>query len=179
MQAARIAETPEQHAGRLRRDADFVQAPVRPPRRSEADRLNARRNRINEQRMLRAFPGIELAGFNYDPTQDWANNVSVGISTLSRRCQHCNALSYPDERKGLCCADGKVKHIEQFVAPPPRIQTLWEGDAEMSRHFLDNDFKYNSLFCFTSFGTTHRIPEDQLHRYEPMFTVRGQPYYLI
>ena len=73
MQAAREAETPEQREERLRREqrnADIVQVPVRPPRRSEADRLNAQRERAHELRIRRAFPGIELAGFNYDPTQD-------------------------------------------------------------------------------------------------------------
>jgi len=92
MKAAREAETPEHREERLRREhrnADIVAVPVRLPRRSEADRLNAQRQGSHELRIRRAFPSIELVGFNYDQTQDWALFVTsahgiCGKTTLER-----------------------------------------------------------------------------------------------
>ena len=47
------------------------------------------------------------------------NSTSMSVS-----CDHCKALLWPGEKKGLCCNGGKVKSIDiNFCTPPEPLQT--------------------------------------------------------
>lgn len=93
----------------------------------------------------------ERLAWRYDPTIDYATDISVGFGTMSTVCQYCNALRFQHEPPGLCCASGKVK-LPQLTLPPEPLASLLSGQEPRSKYFLQNIQKYNSAFQMTSFG---------------------------
>lgn len=93
----------------------------------------------------------ERLAFRYDPTVDYAADKSVDFGTMHTICQYCNALRFQLEPPGLCCASGKVK-LPHLTPPPEPLNSLLSGQEPLSKHFLENIQKYNSVFQMTSFG---------------------------
>lgn len=93
----------------------------------------------------------ERLAFRYDPTVDYAADKSVDFGTMQTICQYCNALRFQLEPPGLCCASGKVK-LPHLTPPPEPLNSLLSGQEPLSKHFLENIQKYNSVFQMTSFG---------------------------
>ncbi|XP_050326830.1 uncharacterized protein LOC126757177 isoform X1 [Bactrocera neohumeralis] len=84
-------------------------------------------------------------------------------------CQYCNALKFPLEPSGLCCANGKIK-LPQLTTPPEPLNSLLLGHEPLSKHFLPNIQKYNSVFQMTAFGVN--IIEER--GFNPTFKIQGQ-----
>lgn len=110
----------------------------------------------------------ECLAFRYDPTVDYAVDVSVDFGTMSTVCKHCNALRFRHEQPGLCCASGKVK-LPQLTPPPEPLASLLSGQEPRSKHFLQNIQKYNNSFQMTSFGA--KIIEER--GFNPNFKVNS------
>ena len=46
---------------------------------------------------------------NYDPSIFYKEDRIVSIGTMSVVCEHCFALKFKDESKGMCCLQRKIK----------------------------------------------------------------------
>lgn len=101
---------------------------------------------------------FDRLAFRYDPMQNYAADKSVNIGTMTIVCSSCNALKFPKETSGLCCASGKVK-LPELNPPPEPLHSLVSGTDNRSRNFLLNIRKYNSCFQMTSFGATNIIKD--------------------
>ena len=132
---------------------------------------NARYRDSRYRGMLRTH-----AAFFYDPA-DFVHVTDVG--DLTRHCTHCDALTFPGERKGLCCNSGKVSL--PLPATTPLLQQLSDGSHERSAHFLNNIRQYNGLFSFTSFAANVQFMSDNNgnRAWTPCFKVLGQLYHRI
>lgn len=114
----------------------------------------------------RAVQEMELAAFNYDSEIDYSEHSSIGAMTV--RCTHCDAVKFPGETAGMCCANGKVK-LPAFQSPPDPLHSLIFGTSPMSKHFLSHIQEYNSAFQMTSFGATKIVRDN----FMPTFKVRN------
>jgi len=64
---------------------------------------------------------------------------------LNRRCTHCNAWTWFEESLN-CCSGGKYV-VEPLVPLPAHIEDLFK-----TKHFQQNQRRYNGLFSFTAMG---------------------------
>ena len=116
------------------------------------------------------------AAFHYDP----ATFVHVtDIGNLERHCPHCDALAFPNERRGICCNSGKV--FAHVPAPPPLLLELANGSHQYSQHYLRYIMQFNGLFQFTSFAADIQFMSDNHgnRAWNPNFKVLGQVYHRI
>ena len=115
------------------------------------------------------------AALFYDPAT-FVNVTDIG--DMDRLCQHCNALTFPNERKGLCCNNGKVS-MPPLPPTPDVLLQLFSGDHPLSQHFLKNIQQFNGLFKFTSFGANIQLMSDNNgnRAWTPNFKVLGQIYH--
>ena len=81
-------------------------------------------------------------------TDQFRNETSIGDMI---QCQHCQAMKFRDESKGMCCSNGKV-NPEPFPLLPQQLAVLFEGTADQSVRFLQDIRKYDSAFQLTSLG---------------------------
>ena len=107
-----------------------------------------------------------------DDVNNFTQKLNVGH--LTNPCQHCAALKFPGESKGMCCNNGKV----DLEPPPPLphpLNTLFEGTSPESQNFLENIRKYNTVFQLTSLGCNEVV----LPGWNPQFRIQGQVCHLI
>ena len=90
------------------------------------------------------------------------------------QCQHCQAMKFRDESKGVCCSNGKV-NPEPFPPLPQQLAVLFEGTTNQSVCFLQDIRKYNSAFQLTSLG----CKEVRMNGWNPQFRIQGQVCHLI
>ncbi|GBP36901.1 hypothetical protein EVAR_23203_1 [Eumeta japonica] len=93
---------------------------------------------------------------------------------MNKICPKCSAKKWVDETNGMCCASGKVS-LPSIQEPPQPIKNLLTNNHSLSRHFITNIRKYNSLFQMTSFGAK----EIREGNFMPTFKIEGQVYHLI
>ena len=91
------------------------------------------------------------SAFNYQSEIDYLNIKALQIGRMTILCPKCHAKKWKDETHGLCCADGKVV-LHQFEDLPDLIKSLIDNSHPLSKNFLDNFKRYNTLFQMTSFG---------------------------
>lgn len=101
------------------------------------------------------------------------------IGNLTRKCEVCNALCYPNERKGICCNGGKVRL--QLPSTTPLLHDLLTGYHPSSQHFRKNIRQFNGLFSFTSFLSNIQFMSDSHgnRQWTPSFKILGQLYHRI
>ena len=104
-------------------------------------------------------------------TDQFRNETSIGNMV---QCQHCQAMKFKDESKGMCCSNGKV-NPEPFSPFPQQLAVLFEGTTDQSVRFLQDIRKYNSAFQLTSLG----CKEVRMNEWNPQFRIQGQVCYLI
>jgi len=46
--------------------------------------------------------------FRYDVSIKYADDSHVSIGNMTTVCEYCQAIKWPPEAPGLCCAGGKV-----------------------------------------------------------------------
>ena len=147
--------------------------------RSGAGRPNRNNNRRGSDRYWRdsRYRGMlrSEAALFYDPAT-FLNVTDIG--DMNRVCQHCNALTFPNERKGLCCNNGKVS-MPPLPSAPDALLQLYSGSHSLSQHFLKNIQQFNGLFKFTSFGANIQLMSDNNgnRAWTPNFKVLGQIYH--
>ena len=90
------------------------------------------------------------------------------------QCQHCQAMKFRDESKGMCCSNGKV-NPEPFPPLPQQLAVLFEGTTDQSVCFLQDIRKYNSAFQLTSLG----CKKARMNGWNPQFRIQGQVCHLI
>lgn len=120
--------------------------------RARMSRNRAVRSRANDninQRVMRA-------AFNYDSEVDYCSLPCLSIGTMTNVCEQCNALKFPSETPGMCCANGQVK-LPVLNPPPEPLRSLVSGLTPESNHFLSKIQQYNSCFQMTSFGASNII----------------------
>ena len=175
----RVTETDEEHRERLEANrirnsqARSIMTPEQRIQSSSTRSVGAyAQNNLERQQNRRPNLTIrnERLAFRYDPTVDYAADVSVDFGTMSTVCQHCNALRFRHEPPGLCCASGKVK-LPRLTPPPEPLTSLLSGQELRSKHFLQNIQKYNCSFQMTSFGAN--IIEER--GFNPTFKVYSFP----
>lgn len=113
----------------------------------QREKKSERHQRIKTLRLRRIQDSrcqgeLKLA-FSYRPENNYSQFSYIG--DMCNVCIHCNAKKWKDEPPGLCCSGGKVK-LAAFREPPEPLKSLIDGAHPLSKHFLDNSRKYNTLF---------------------------------
>ncbi|QQP50739.1 ATP-dependent DNA helicase [Caligus rogercresseyi] len=93
---------------------------------------------------------------------------------MNVNCRYYNAMKYPAETPGLCCANGKVL-LDDLQETPDHLRNLLLGQSPDSKNFMRNIRTYNSAFQMTSFGHERSHPGG----YMPTFRIMGQVYHKI
>ena len=173
---ARLNQPADRRAERQLHDSQqHANARLNEPADHRADRqLRDRQQHVIawQNARIRVRNGLQNIAFNFDPIQEYPDVSSIG--RLSERCDHCAAMKFPKETKGVCCGSGKVV-TEAFPALPQFLNDLIAGDTPESRHFLDHICQYNGSFSMTSFG--HK--EASVPGWNPSFIVQGQVFHRI
>ena len=104
-------------------------------------------------------------------TDQFRNETSTGDMI---ECQHCQAMKFRDESKGMCCSNGKI-NPEPFPPLPQQLAILFKGTKDQSVRFLQDARKYNSAFQLTSLG----CKEVRMNGWNPKFRIQGQVCHLI
>ena len=115
-----------------------------------------------ESRSRTAFQSMQHVGLRTErrqATENDANQTALHFNTVQLRnetsirdmiqCQHCLAMKFRDESKGMRCSNGKV-NPEPFPPLPQQLTVLFEGTTDQSVRFLQDIRKYNSAFHLTS-----------------------------
>lgn len=134
---ARFSETPEQRETRL----ETVRTTI--------------------ARLRQHISDLNLGAFRYNAAYDYSLHTNVVIGKMDKLCDHCNALKFSNETRGMCCAGGKVK-LPQLNPPHEPLSTLISGDIAESKHFLANICKYNSCFQMTSYDATNIVRDNYM-----------------
>ncbi|QQP49076.1 ATP-dependent DNA helicase, partial [Caligus rogercresseyi] len=162
----RSAESPESRSRRNSANA----ARTASSRRAETPLLR-------EQRFGLSRPSVALwnrEGFQYHPEVDYSLRPHTAIGKMNVNCRYCNAMKYPAETPGLCCANGKVR-LDDLQETPDHLRNLLLGQSPDSKNFMRNIRAYNSAFQMTSFGHKSSHPGG----YMPTFRIQGQVYHKI
>ena len=105
---------------------------------------------------------------------------------MSIECKHCKALHWLDERLsahpstirnpifGTCCSTGDVA-LPLMQALPPLLQSLYNDDTGIARHFRTHIRKYNSALAFASLKYT---PDQRVRGGLQCFQIHGALYHL-
>ena len=104
-------------------------------------------------------------------TDQFKNETSIGDMI---QCQHCQAMKFRDESKGMSCSNGKV-NPEQFPPLPQQLAVLFKGTIDQSVCFLQDIRKYSSAFKLTSLG----CKGVRMNGWNPKFRIQGQVCHLI
>ncbi|XP_043468040.1 uncharacterized protein LOC122502180 [Leptopilina heterotoma] len=134
-------------------------------------RLNEERLR-HANRVLRKWQEKVNSGFSYNPLIEYSQAANIG--NMDNVCNHCRALRWTNESKGICCSSRKISLPPILEAPEP-LRSLLDGHHYKSKSFLRNIRSYNSAFQMTSFGG-NEIYEPG---FRPTFRIQGQVYHLI
>lgn len=154
-----------------------IQSRTRESSSGRSQRLQDQRERQQTTRARvrnRVVAHSNRSAFRYEPQIDYAQQSSVQISDMNKICPNCFAKKWVDETNGMCCASGKVS-VPNIQEPPQPIKNLLTNNHSLSRHFLTNIRKYNSIFQMTSFGAK----EIREGNFMPTFKIEGQVYHLI
>ena len=160
---------------------------------SKSENARSRSTRVSnfttrtESRSRSAFQSVQHVGLQTERrqgTQNDANQTALHFNTDQFRnetsfgdmiqCQHCQAMEFRDESKGMCCSNGKV-NPEPFPPLPQQLTVLFEGTTDQSVRFLQDIRKYNSAFQLTSLG----CKEVRMNGRNPQFRTQGQVCHLI
>lgn len=103
---------------------------------------------------------------------DSFNEHSYSLNYLGNNvnCVYCGAIKFPRESSSLCCNNGKIK-LKPFKLPQQFVK-LYD-----SRNFIRNSRAFNSMFAFTSIGTT--IDWTAHDAISQCYRVSGQYYHQI
>ena len=161
--------------------------------RSRTSRCRSRSTRFSnsttrtESRSRSAFQNVQHVGLQTErrqATENDANQTALHFNTDQLKnetsigdmiqCQHCQAMKFRDESKGMCCSNGKV-NPEPFPPLPQQVAVLFEGTTDQSVCFLQGIRKYNSAFQLTSLG----CKEVRMNGSNPQFRIQGQVCHLI
>lgn len=150
-------------------------------RREESDeRANARReqdrNRHSRRGQHERMP-LFRAGFNYDSQrEDLINHPLIVIGSMDVQCSYCQALTFHNEPKGLCCDKGTT-HCSIFEPPPNPWRELYSASNPQSNHFIDNIRRYNGCFQMTSFGADKTSDGELQDGFQSTFIIQGQVHH--
>ncbi|XP_050549141.1 uncharacterized protein LOC126910538 [Daktulosphaira vitifoliae] len=134
------------------------------------------RQRTSRELQLGSF--VRLA-FEYAPDINYSAHSLISIGEMNKVCQYCQALKFPNETPGLCCASGKVV-LEPLPSPLEPLQSLLAGQSDDSKLFLSKIRKFNSCFQMTSFRATKICDLTSDGNYfESTFKIQGQVYHQI
>ncbi|XP_054719277.1 uncharacterized protein LOC129228620 [Uloborus diversus] len=126
-------------------------------------------------RRLQVWRNKENAAFGYSASVDYVSDSWCNIGGMTIHCEHCNALKWKDEARGMCCAAGKVM-LPSLDEPPRELRYLLAYQHQDAKDFQKHIRKYNACFAMTSFGATKEIRE---HGFMPTFKIQGQVYHRI
>ena len=90
---------------------------------------------------------------------------------LNNLCTHCNAWTWAEEHMN-CCSNGKYV-VEPLIPLPAEISQLFQ-----TKHFLENQRRYNGLFSFTAMGADPS-PTWTQPSYPSMLQLHGRAYHRI
>ena len=90
------------------------------------------------------------------------------------QCQHCQAMKFRDESKGMCCCNGRV-NPEPCPPFPQQLAILFKETTDQSVRSLQDIRKHNSALELTSLG----CKEVGMNEWNPQFRIQGQICHLI
>lgn len=106
---------------------------------------------------------------------------------MNLECLECGALHWKGEKPAsytraspqweTCCKKVTVT-LPLLKEPPALLKKLVNGTHRKSAHYLNNCRQYNSVFAFTSFGTTGNIHETTARPGYMPVQVHGELYHL-
>ena len=138
-------------------------------KRSRIELTAEQKEKINEKRRIRyatqkeqlraQFLQIACCSIdNYVESVVEGNDIEENRHRLERMnqvCVHCNALKWKGETKKFCCREGEIV-LAPLAPAPVNLHTLLTSNDDPSTNepFVKKIRTYNSLFAFTSLGTT-------------------------
>ncbi|XP_076056177.1 uncharacterized protein LOC143034118 [Oratosquilla oratoria] len=110
---------------------------------------NARKIRVRKSTKECLPPLVDtLGGFT---TEDKIEHHIGNLGDVI--CPLCGAKRWQGEMTTLCCSRGQSVH-PPLTPLSPLLEELYKGETQLSRHFLNNIYNFNNMFCFTSFATS-------------------------
>ena len=76
------------------------------------------------------------------------------LERMDQICVYCDALKWKGETKKFCCREGEIVLAPLAPAPASLHTLLTINDPNTNEPFVKSIRAYNSLFAFTSLGTT-------------------------
>src|SRR3989440_9330892 len=125
----------------------------------EQDRIARQIRYATQQEQLRA-QFLQIACCSID---DYVESVVEGddiqenrhrLERMDQICAHCYALKWKGETKKFCCREGEIVLASLAPAPATLRTLLTNNDPNTNEPFVKKIRAYNSLFAFTSLGTT-------------------------
>ena len=103
------------------------------------DKRRRKRARGTEKiRMLDIADNYTVDG--YTATALYCNPATfvdvTDIGDMDTLCPHCDAVTFPDKIKGVCCNNWKVS-MPLLPSTPGALLELFSGNHHLSQHFLN------------------------------------------
>lgn len=82
----------------------------------DRDRHRVQRARESSARVTNSWINKENSAMNYDPSISYKDDRIVSLGTMSVVCEHCLALKFKDESKGMCCLQVLILLFSGFLS---------------------------------------------------------------
>ena len=87
--------------------------------------------------------------FRYTIDEPWPLVLPSDVGACDVVCDHCHALRWKGETKGMCCRNGAVQ-LPPLTLPPPELWALLNDTTTEAKKFRTNILKYNAALVMGS-----------------------------
>ena len=87
--------------------------------------------------------------FRYNIDEPWPSVRSSDVGACDVVCDHCHALRWKGETKGMCCRNGAVQ-LPPLLEPPSPLWLLLNDTTSEAKKFRTNIRKYNAALMMAS-----------------------------
>ena len=116
--------------------------------------------------MKKTAANTNIRGVRDSNVPDWVTNNEFDLSV----CKFCDALRFPNEPKGHCCGNGRIKLEKPKI--PEEMKVLFE-----KKQFRQTIRRFNNAFAFTSMGCDNEVI--QKNGWTPNVRIQGKIYHRI
>ena len=87
--------------------------------------------------------------FRYNIDDPWPSVSPSDVGACDVVCDHCHALRWKGETKGMCCRNGAVQ-LPPLLEPPSPLWLLLNDTTSEAKNFRTNIRKYNAALMMAS-----------------------------
>ena len=114
--------------------------------------------------MKNTAAAMKMREITEDNVPPWVSNNQFEMAV----CKHCDAWRFPNEPKGHCCGNGRVKLEKPKL--PEELQKLFG-----KQQFRQTIRRFNNAFAFTSMGCDNEVI--QKNGWTPNVKIQGKIYH--